>query len=398
MSTSDRIPVAPSVLQWARRTAGFGEPEAAAKLTVNITTLQKWENGQLQPTLKQLRKISECYKRPLAVLLLSQPPKDFDALRDFRRLQVAQGTQWSVAMHAEFKRAITQREVFLELAEIASSSVIATDPLPAVSTRQGAEEVATALRAYLGVETWAPRNWASRHDALNAYVDAVERKGILVINTRDILLSEMRGFSISEQPYPVIALNGKDWPSPRLFTLMHELSHIALRAGGMCDLHEHVPSTHPREEDFVERFCNQVAASILMPPIVFLADRDVRSRSEDYPWTSDELERVGRRFGASREAVLLRLINLGKATWQLYRSMKPQLDQEYADAQRREKERQQANEGGPSYYVVKARNLGRHYISSVLDAFHSRNISSLDAANYLDIKYDQIPKLEEAVR
>lgn len=40
------------------------------------------------PTIAQLRKAAEVYKRSLAVFFLSEPPEGFDTLRDFRRLTV----------------------------------------------------------------------------------------------------------------------------------------------------------------------------------------------------------------------------------------------------------------------------------------------------------------------
>ncbi|BBU22144.1 Helix-turn-helix [Mycobacterium xenopi] len=74
-------------MQWARKSAGFHDISLAAKrLGTSEMTVSKWEDGSLQPTIKQLRKIAKTYKRPLAVLLLPEPPKEFDALRDFRRI------------------------------------------------------------------------------------------------------------------------------------------------------------------------------------------------------------------------------------------------------------------------------------------------------------------------
>jgi hypothetical protein len=44
------------------------------------------------------------------------------------------------------------------------------------------------------------------------------------------------GFSISEMPLPAVVLNGKDWIGARVFTILHEFSHIIIRNGGVCDL------------------------------------------------------------------------------------------------------------------------------------------------------------------
>ena len=85
MVTVERVEVAPSVLAWARRTAGYDQKLAAKRLQVRTERLQGWEDGSVSPTIGQLRKMSKLYKRPLVVLLLSETPQDFEALRDFRR-------------------------------------------------------------------------------------------------------------------------------------------------------------------------------------------------------------------------------------------------------------------------------------------------------------------------
>jgi transcriptional regulator with XRE-family HTH domain len=91
MPASDRIPVIPDVLKWARESAGLDPARAAKLVGVSETTLERWETGELQPTIKQLRKAAAKYHRPLAVLLLPEPPHDFDAMRDFRRLEPMAG-------------------------------------------------------------------------------------------------------------------------------------------------------------------------------------------------------------------------------------------------------------------------------------------------------------------
>src|SRR5687767_11959169 len=122
MAELKRIPVVPDVLIWARKGISLSEEEAARRLQVSQDTLLKWESGELEPTISQLRKAAKLYRRPLAVLLLTEPPVDFDVLKDFRRGDVA-NPDWSHQLHAEFRRALSQREVFLELSELAPDTV-----------------------------------------------------------------------------------------------------------------------------------------------------------------------------------------------------------------------------------------------------------------------------------
>jgi hypothetical protein len=100
----------------------------------------------------------------------------------------------------------------------------------------------------------------------------------------------------------------------------------------------------------------------------------------------------------TRGAVLIRLIDLAKADWDLYRLRKIELDQRYLEFRLDQKRQRREQEGGPSYYTVKARDLGHRYIGSVLEAYHGRFISSLDVADYLSVRYEQLPKLQEALR
>src|SRR5437667_197854 len=86
MSQSIPALVKPALLIWAREKAGFQHEDAADKAGVAKQTLQSWERGEDRPTIAQLRKLGEVYKRPIAVFFLPAPPKDFDPQREFRRL------------------------------------------------------------------------------------------------------------------------------------------------------------------------------------------------------------------------------------------------------------------------------------------------------------------------
>ena len=55
----------PGVLLWARRMAGLNLAEAAHKASMKPERLADWEEGELRPTVTQLRKLADIYKRPL---------------------------------------------------------------------------------------------------------------------------------------------------------------------------------------------------------------------------------------------------------------------------------------------------------------------------------------------
>ena len=378
--------IEPSVLVWARKSLGLDEERAAKKIGVVVGTLIKWEAGAAAPTLPQLRRIAAAYKRPLAVLLLPAPARDFDALRDFRAGFERKVAVQSPELTSEYWRAMSQRDVLLEIAELSRQGERAARP-PKLTLNTAAEDAGTALREWLG-----PARWPRSPLGLPGWIAAAEAQGVLVIQTRGVQRAEMSGFSVSEWPYPIVALNGSDYPRRRLFTLAHELAHLALNAGGLCDLADDRDAT--AIEDRIELFCNRAAGAALMPLAVLTHIAEYTLARPDKRWNSDQLERLAQPFGTSAESMLLRLITLGKATWDAYWDLKPQFEEAYAAARADQKEA----EGGPSFYVVKARDLGPGYVRTVLEAFRGRTITSLDVADYLDVRFEQIPKLERAAR
>jgi Zn-dependent peptidase ImmA (M78 family)/DNA-binding transcriptional regulator YiaG len=385
----ERLEVEASVLRWARKSIGLEPDQAAKKIGVSVATLAKWETGDALPTLPQLRKAAATYKRPLAVLLLPKPAEDFDALRDFRSGPQGLTATPSPELTAEYWRALTQREVLLELADLGALPEGAAAPPAAISVDAPTEQAGAHIREWIGIDR---TSWAKPSLALSGWIEGAEDKDILVVQTHRVPTTEMAGFSVSKWPHPVVALNGSDFQRRRLFTLVHELAHLALNAGGVCDMREDRKANQP--EDRIELYCNRVAAATLMPRDAVMSVTSVARAQADRRWTTTELDAVAKPFGTSAESMLLRLITLEKATWELYWALKPEFQKGYEEA----KEKQRQSESGPSYYVVKARDLGPGYVRVVLDAFQGRAISSLDVADYLDVRFDQIPKLEDAAR
>jgi transcriptional regulator with XRE-family HTH domain len=169
--------VEPSVLRWARESIGLVPVAAARKIGVPDGRVAEWEAGTATPSIAQLRKVADVYKRPLGVFFLPEPPVDFDTMRDFRRHVGAGAGEWSPDLHGEYRRALTQRESALELAEI--------DDAPApTSWRLGDlpadnEGIAAVARDALLSQgpLRLPGGGGTKYEHLNAWLAAVEGPG-----------------------------------------------------------------------------------------------------------------------------------------------------------------------------------------------------------------------------
>jgi Zn-dependent peptidase ImmA (M78 family)/DNA-binding XRE family transcriptional regulator len=386
---SFKVDVSPDVLVWARRSSGLSTEEAAEKIKVSETELRMWEVGAEDPTLENLRELARIYKYALAVMLLPEPPTGLQVLRDFRLMPENQGRDWSPALRRQIRRLQYQQQVARDLAA-------ATEELPLsidldVDLNENPESAAQKIRAWI-LKTAPIYPSGNDHPSLQEWTGVVEDKGILVTQVEGVALEEMRGCSISTRPYPVIALNGKDSQTGKLFTLFHELTHILLNEEALCDLADNRASS-PNQVEQVERFCDQVGAAVLMPAKDLLTDPVVNHTSKHVEWPNEELLRLAAQFRVSAEALLLRLVSLDKASSEFYWSKRPYFVASYREMHERERARLKESHGGPSPYRMKIRNLGRRYITDILDAYDRDLIDPSDVSDYLDIKINNLPKL-----
>jgi transcriptional regulator with XRE-family HTH domain len=259
MSRSIPALVKPALLIWARERAGFKLQDAAEKIGIEKEVLQAWESGGDRPTISQLRRLGEVYKRPIAVFFLPAPPADFDAQREFRRLPGVTPQNESPQLRLALRAALFRREAARELYALLG------EPIPEMTANarpdENPEVVGERIRQLLGI-SWAQQvRWPSAYAALNAWRSAIERLGILVFQTGDVELDEMRGTSVPHGPLPIILLNNSDAPHGRIFTLLHEFAHILLTNGGHRT--SVMEGRRLPADQLLERASNQIAAAAL---------------------------------------------------------------------------------------------------------------------------------------
>lgn len=384
-----RVDVNPDVLVWARTAIGMSVEDAAAKLGVDPLTLRYWEVGAYtlaQPTLVQLRTMAKLYRVPLAALYFDTPPQvEADRLPDFRLIRNEESREWSPELHGTFRRVRMQREVAIDLANAADESLDTVSL--SLSLSDEPEVAATEIRSWLDVSIDQQISWRSEYQALNTWVQSIEQHGTLVAQSRGVSLHEMRGLSISDRPFPVIVLNGYDTPRAKIFTLIHELVHVLLDAGGLCDL---IDTRQVKVFDNrTETFCNRVAGAVLLPYAEMVEKLAELGIDEPIAWSDDALAQIANRYHVSREVVLRRMVSLGRATLDYYFQNLRRYSEEY----KLRRERRPESSGGPDSSVLKLRDLGRRYTSDVLHAYGRRDINAAELSEYLGAKVEQIPKL-----
>uniref|UniRef100_UPI0005BC9284 ImmA/IrrE family metallo-endopeptidase n=1 Tax=Belnapia sp. F-4-1 TaxID=1545443 RepID=UPI0005BC9284 len=147
------------------------------------------------------------------------------------------------------------------------------------------------------------------------------------------------------------------------------------------------------EERRIERFCDEVAAATLMPRSLLMTFEHV-SGAGHRAWDDEELRTIARAIGVSREALLIRFVTIGRASWDYYRTQRQRFLDEYRQrAEDRAKEKKSIPIKRP---VMLMSWNGRGFTRLVLRSYYDQRITLNDVSSYLGAKVKHIPELERA--
>lgn len=310
-----RVDVNPDLLRWARERSGV----EIATLEHRFPKLEAWERREAQPTFKQLEDFAQATHTPIGFLFLQEPPVERVPIPDFRTVPGARfhrpspdllDTIYLCQQRQDWYRDFARTNGDPPLTFIGSAKL--TDEIPAVASK---------IRTTLGLDIDERRRMPTWEAALRSLIEQADDIGVLVMvsgvvgsnNRRKLDPQEFRGFALSDPLAPLVFVNGSDTKAAQMFTLAHELAHLWLGESGISDSQA---STFPEQD--TERWCNQVAAELLVPLKLVRSEHDRRAPLRD------EAQRLARHFKVSTLVMLRRIHDTGavtkKAFWDAYNS------------------------------------------------------------------------------
>ena len=363
-----RVDVAAPLYAWAMERSGLD----ADDLTHKFPKLPLWESGEHSPTLKQLERFATATRTPVGYFFLAAPPDEEVPIPDLRTV----GDKGVRSPSPDLLDTIYQCQQRQDWYRDHARSV-GLDPVPHVgslSTATPVDEAASAVTAAMSfsVERRGP-TWS---EAFGYLRDQAEDSGVLVMvsgvvgsNTRRRLdPAEFRGFALADPLAPLVFVNGADTKAAQIFTLAHELAHIWLGDSALSDADLGVQATHE-----VERWCNGVAAEVLVPL------EALRSDFDDSADLTDELDRLARRFKSSTLVVLRRVHEAGFLAWDDYRRA-------YQTEFRRVMELIGAGGGGGDFYNTQPARVSKRFARSVIVSALEGQTLYADAFQMLGLK------------
>jgi Zn-dependent peptidase ImmA (M78 family) len=305
-----RVRIEPALLEWASERSGKSPDD----LSRRVPRLAAWARGDAQPTLKQLEAFARATSTPVGLLMLPEPPDMPLPVPDFRTLPGAVAAPASPDLLDTIYLCEERQEWYRSYALVNSA-----DPLDFVGSVTAEDDVASTadrMRIRLVFDLASRREYSSWTEALGKLSERAEDIGVLVMisgivgsNThRALNPDEFRGFALVDDLAPVVFVNGADTKAAQIFTLAHELVHIWLGQPAVSN-----PRLYVRREDQqVERFCNAVAAELLVP-LAHLKDEFDPSRP-----LAGELDRLARLYRVSTLVILRRIFDAGGLSWNEY--------------------------------------------------------------------------------
>lgn len=267
------VKISPEIITWAL--SQTSKEKLGEKLMNNIT---KWLNGTKTPTFNQIEDFSRKANIPLGYFFLQTPPVEKLDLLEYRTIdsiQLANPSRNLIDTVHEMENIQDWMKAYRQ--------DLGFDRLSVVGCMSGVKDVnriVDRIRHDLDIsKTWFETTKDSR-DAFGYIRKQLEECGVVVMmsgiagkNTHRALdINEFRAFTMVDDWAPLIFINAADSNGAKLFSLLHELTHIWL---GKSDLFNDRQGRSKDVSD-IEIICNAVAGELLVPKDVFLENWNER--------------------------------------------------------------------------------------------------------------------------
>jgi len=300
-----RLRLQPDVLRWARKRARFSITQLAGAMAVAPERVSEWERtGVMNPV--GIEVLSSKTRTPFGLLYLSRPPEDGLPIPDYR---TRDGDSVDLASPElmEVIGDMLRRQAWMR-DELADSEMAPVTFVASHTLTDTPRAIARTIREALGLgDGWAAAT-ASWREAFEKLRDHTEGAGVLVTFNgvigndagRALDPDEFQGFALCDPYAPLVFVNGADFEAAQMFTLAHELAHLALGLSGVSGC-EQFQTGHLENE----RLCDRAAAELLVP------ETDFRKYWPQVAARDDPLRSVAQHFRVSPIVSARRALDLG---------------------------------------------------------------------------------------
>ena len=344
------------VLKQCREQLGLTISEVEKK----IKKIYQIENGEVNPTFKQIDILSALYNVPRWVFISDSLPKEYqfdEAIPAFRQFSQIHSDLFDDAKVRRLIAKVEQlRDLMIDLVEDMPDTAIDRFTPPAIEQQVTPEAAAIRIKKWLGIDDEAM--------PFDSWKQTVEKKNIFVFMTSkyagwsNIGKTTFRGLSVFHDTLPVIIINDSDAKKAQSFTLLHELGHLIKKENAIDNWENHSKAE--------ENWCDEFAGNLLMPKSTVV--KMTSGKAVDF----NLVKKISKDMNVSSYAFLVRLRQLALVEYSIYQKIETEIHREYIEIQTRLKERS----GGPARNRPKEvfNQYGRVFSNVVFQAYNDHEI------------------------
>ncbi len=349
----------PDMFKWAIRRAGHNVDTFLGQ----NDKVRSWVEGSKFPTMRQLEDFANSMYVPCGYLFLDEPPFESMPIPLFRGSSNAQNMNLNV--YETVLTMLSRQEWAEEFIQDQLDGRILSF-VGSMSVSDGVDKVISKIRELLILEenwAFAERDSASAVNKISLQMESIgvitSFNGVVGNNThRKLPVEECRGFALVSKSAPFIFVNNDDAKSAQLFTLIHEFTHLLLGIsagfGGIDDNHN----------DVNERFCDQVAATFLVPQMLFVTQ---------WKMTAGSIDKCAKKFKVSQLVIARRAYALNMLSSQDYQYFFNQYRSKWKTYKKN------SDAGGGNFYLSAAKRVGKLFGAYIKAAISSGNLLHRDA-------------------
>ncbi|NPA33328.1 MAG: ImmA/IrrE family metallo-endopeptidase [Chlorobi bacterium] len=357
----------------------------AIKSSKDFRKLDEWIKGISFPTYRQLQKLAEKLRIPWTYFLL--PPqslkeklqKRFEGLPSYYRSGIKES---KIPDEVKFQILYIRRMQLLLSEMVQSLGRPTVGLIGKYSSTNDPRTLAQQLKQWLNISDHWFKHVKSPNQAFNLFVDKMSSKGINVSISSVVEHSKVKiqredcqGFALVDDYAPWIFINSEDSYQARLFTLIHELVHLALGHSSIDETSGLFFRSNKANLEPVEIFCNQVAGLVLVSdsPLYQLW----QEISPNKP-LKDAIYDIAKEFKVSRPVIAFRLRELNLITDRDFFDFLKELKKEEYEKPKRT--------GGSANLTIRNR-IGKYFLTIASEAVAQNKVSIVNIYRATKSKY-----------
>lgn len=380
-----KVDVAPNIIDWVVNHA------PAEKLTEDVLSeLEKWKHGEKEPTFSRVEYLSKSTHIPLGYFFLQTPPKEELPVLQYRTVE-------SLSTGNPSRNLVDTIHHMESVQEWMRNYLLSidADKLMFIGSQKHNSDV-LAIAAYIRKALNIPIDWFMHtkniEDSFKVLRERMEQVGVLIMtngivgsNThRSLNIDEFRAFTLIDDYAPLIFINANDSQGGKLFSLVHEMTHIWLGVDSFFN-DRGIGSSDIRP---LETICNAVAAEILVPNQLFVEKWQENAFDDNYT-----IEKLAILFKCGTTVIARRALDNGYIGLSLYKSIADKAIKNY-----RERKAKQPRGGGGDYYATNAIRLDNRFLIALDNSMREGKTLYTDAYDLTYTSRNTFSKLIEKVR